>query len=58
LGTILFNVGAAPAAAAAVVVTAAEFLLPVGYTGQLSMQIDTELRIKVPTAMLEEWFEV
>src|SRR5207249_1628612 len=57
LGEIVFNVGAAPPNLAAVVVTAAQFLLPVAFIGKLTTKIDTDQKISVPTAMLEELFE-
>jgi uncharacterized protein (TIGR02217 family) len=57
LGEILFNVGHAPAAAAAVVVTAASFLVPVAFVGKLQLKVDTDQKISVPTAQLEELFE-
>jgi uncharacterized protein (TIGR02217 family) len=55
LGEILFDVGHAPAGA---VLISANYLLAVHYAGKLAFRYDTLMKVSVPTAMLEELFEV
>ncbi len=57
LGEILFNSGHAPAGGAAVVVTAASFLVPVVFVGKLAARLDDADGTSIPTATLEELFE-